>query len=205
MTTLMQLRRLTRSRLGVPIADDFFDDATLDDNINLAIAAITAENRWPWNERAEPVYLAAGDESFLVPDQWSATRSLFVGDREVSLVSPTDLARWSTTITGPPRVWTPLNDRIAVRPTGGGELIHSYFVDELWLVEDSYSPTMPSRFAGAIVAKAAELLAVREDDRAAAAAHAAEYSSWLVRMRKDVRTSTGPTIPRVRPGSQIVV
>jgi hypothetical protein len=59
-TTLMQLRRLTRSRLGVPITDDFFSDAILDDNVNLAVQAIEAEYRWPWAERVDPVIVTAG-------------------------------------------------------------------------------------------------------------------------------------------------
>lgn len=205
MTTLMHFRRLTRSRLGVPIADDFFDDSTLDDNINLAIAVLTAESNWPWNERAETFTLDAGTDSFPLPDEWTASRSVFCGYNEVQLVSPSDLDRWPTSISGPPEVWTPYNDRIEVRPAGGGEIRHSYYVGEPWLVEDADRPHLPDRFAGAVVAKAAELLSQREDDRAAAAAHLVEYQSWVTRMRRDVRGSTGPIVPRVRPGSQIVV
>jgi hypothetical protein len=106
---------------------------------------------------------------------------------------------------GHPRVWAPYFDRIEVRPTGGGDVNHAYYVDEPWLAADDDTPNLPDRYAGCVIAKAAELLAVREDDRAAAAAHNAEYTSWLVRMRKDVRPSTGPVTIRVRPGSQIVV
>jgi hypothetical protein len=43
MATLMELRRLTRSRLGIPVSDDFITDAVLDDHINLAVQAIEGE------------------------------------------------------------------------------------------------------------------------------------------------------------------
>lgn len=208
MTQLLHLRRLVRSRLGVPPTDQMFTDDQLDDHINLAVETVEAEQRWPWQERVDTVTLTSDDPNIALPANWRATRGLYRAEDaiELSLASPSDILSWavtSTAIGGLPQVWSPIGDRIVVRPQPVDpiDLTHHYYIQSVWLRADQDQPTIPNQFVGSIIAKAAELLATREDDRAAAAGHNLEYNDWIDRMRRDVRRSTGPVTPRVRAGS----
>jgi hypothetical protein len=207
-TTLMQLRRLVRSRLGVPTSDQMFQDDQLDDHINLAVEAVEAEQRWPWQEHVDTVYIEPNTPDIPLGPRWRATRMLLVADTkvELQLVSPSDVLSWyvsAVDVGGPPTVWAPIGDHIVVRPLPSEQiaLTHYYYSHPNWLRGDDDEPETPSQFVGAIVAKAAELLSVREDDRAAAGAHNVEYNQWIERMRRDVRRSTSPVRIRVRAGS----
>jgi len=205
-TTLIQLRRLTRARLGVSITDDFFPDDVLDDGINMAIETIDAEARWPWNTMVEIVTIGPANADVPVPLNWRATRSVFFAEKELILVSPVDMLTWSTVIADIPNVWAPMPDGvIGVRPIPSTdiELRHLYYRQSAWLRNDEDEPFIPTQYAPAIVAKAAELLAARESSGGDTTRHGAEYVTWINRMRRDVRSSTGPTRTRVRPGSWI--
>jgi hypothetical protein len=204
-TTLMQLRRLVRSRLGIPISDDFMQDPVVDDHINLAVETIEAEYRWPWSEVVEQVTVTVAAPDVVLAADWRATRALFDAEHELSFVAPGDLLSWFDDTGTPPKVWCPIDDVLVVRPRVQGDtvLTHYWYRQPAWLRGDNDVPAIPDQFAGAIVAKAAELLSTRESDKASSTSHGAEYQQWLGRMRRDVRRSTGPTRPRVRPGGWI--
>jgi hypothetical protein len=202
--TLMQLRRLVRSRVGIPISDDYLTDPVLDDHINLAVEAIDAEYRWPWNEVVETVTVTPAAPDIPEPVGWRATRAVFHDGYELGSIAPADLLTWATA-SGVPRVWCPMPDVIAVRPVAQNdtELVHLWARQPVWLRKDEDTLVMPEQFLGSVVAKAAQLLAVREGGGADAARHDDEYKNWLARMRRDVRGSTTPTRIRVRPGGWI--
>lgn len=207
MSQLRHLRRLVRSRLGVPMSDQMFTDDILEDNINLAVETIEAEQRWPWQEHVEEVTIDPVEPDIELGATWRATRGVYVvtdngATVELSLVSPSDLLSVNGTQSAPD-VWAPVGNRIMVRPLPSGTvtLLHYFYTQPEWLRGDDAEPAIPDQYAGAIVAKAAELLSVREDDRAAAAGHSADYEAWIDRMRRDVRRSTTPVRVRVRPGS----
>jgi hypothetical protein len=203
--TLMQLRRLVRSRLGIPINDDFMSDRVLDDAINLAVQTIEAEQHWPWTDVAELVTINATTPDIVPRPDWRATRAVLFGDQELALVSPIDMLRWAGATSSIPAVWAPVGEVISVRPTPSTdtELTHFYYRQSAWLRNDEDTPNIPEQYGGAIVAKASELLAARESSGGDAGRHSLEYKDWVQRMRRDVRTSTGPTRTRVRPGSWI--
>src|SRR3982750_1593238 len=202
--TLMQLRRLVRSRLGIPMSDDFMTDSVLDDAINLAMQTIDAENRWPWSEAAQIATISVDNPDIVPPDNWRTTRAVFYGESELAYISPLDMMTWldDEASSDVPKVWSPLAGVIAVRPTPGAasDLRHYFYVQTPWLRDDDDVPLIPAQYAGAIVAKAAELLATRESSGGDAARHGVEFTAWLTRMRQDVRNVTGPTRTRVRPG-----
>jgi hypothetical protein len=206
-TQLLHLRRLVRSRLGVPAGDQMFTDDQVDDHINLAVDTVDGEQRWPWQEQIDTVNLDEMSPDIALGPGWRATRGLFRDDQtELKLVSPSDVLSWyvsSTDVAGLPEVWAPIGDRIVVRPlpSGAVRLVHFFYTQPVWLRSDDDEPDIPDQFIGAVIAKAAELLSTREDDRAAAAAHSIEYRDWIDRMRRDVRRSTTPVQIRVRPGS----
>ena len=205
MTTLLQLRRRTRSRLGVLVSDQFFDDGVLDDHINLAIDAIQSDHRWPWLETFKTISTVAGQDNYSLPDDWFAARGLYIGDDELPLIAPSDLMIRPTDHSGRPEVWAVVNNKVYVRPLPAGvypmNLLYYRGVQDLENDDDTLD--MPNQFSPAVVAKAAELLSLREDDRGAAGAHAAEYAEWLQRMRRSVRRTTGPVRIRVREGSWV--
>lgn len=203
--TLMQLRRLVRSRLGVPITDDFMTDTVLDDAINMAIQTIDAENRWPWSEAGELVTINVANPDIVPTDNWRATRAVFFQSMELAYVSPVDLMQWIDAMADIPKVWAPMAGVIAVRPTPSldTKVRHFFYVQSPWLRNDEDEPLIPEQYGGAIVAKASELLAARESSGGDVTRHGAEYTEWVARMRQDVRNATGPARTRVRPGGWI--
>lgn len=203
--TLIQLRRLTRGRVGIPMSDDFLTDPILDDHINLAVETIEAEYRWPWNEMVEAVTVTSAAPDIPLPTGYRATRAVFDQEMELSLVSPADIMSWVQETGANPRVWCPMGDVVVIRPTVQDDrtLTHYWARQSVWMRQDEDRTEMPEQFMGAIVAKAAELLSMREGAGADAGRHNADYKDWLTRMRRDVRRSTPSTRVRVRPGSWI--
>jgi hypothetical protein len=204
--TLIELRRKVRSRLGTPLSDQFMGDDVIDDSINLAIDAIESEYRWPWQERVTSLTISAGTSTAAaLPDDWRATKAVFLNDWELRQVSPTDIYAWPTTDNGQPQVWTLVNDEIIVRPQADVDysMTHLYYRKPSALTRDADVLDMPDMYAGAVIAKASEWLSVREDDRASATQHLADYGMWIARMRRDTRRSTTPVRVRVREGSWI--
>lgn len=202
--TLLHIRRLTRSRLGVPASDRFFSDDVLDDHINLAIETIDTEQRWPWFDRIAEITVLSGHREFAVPADWRASRAVFVDDYELDEIAPADLIRRPATA-GTPQVWTQVDTTIRIDPYPNSDITARllYYARTTPLSDDRHTMAMPAQYVGAVVAKAAELLCVREDDSTQAESHRAEYASWVARMRRENRRTTGPVTPRVRDGSWV--
>ena len=201
---LLRIRRLVRARLGVPASDRFFSDDVIDDHINLAIETIDTEYRWPWFDAVATMSVLAGSRSFALPPDWRVTRAVFYNNAELAGVAPADLAR-RTPSEGVPEVWAQIASTIAIDPYPSSDIEVGllYYSRSRQMENDRDELTMPAQFVGAVVAKAAELLCVREDDSAQAESHRAEYSSWLGRMRREVRRTTAPVSVRVRDGSWV--
>jgi len=204
-TNLMQLRRLVRARVGVPVTDDFLPDHILDDHINLACQTIDSEGRWPWNEVGEVVTLTGASPDIIPAEDWRSTRAVIHDQRELGLVAPADLLRVFDLTSDLPTVWCPMGDVIAVRakPAGTIEVMHYYYRECMWLYDDNDSPRLPGAYTGALVAKAAELLATRESSGGDVSRHAEEYAKWVTRMRRETRRSTTGVHVRVRPGNWV--
>lgn len=206
MTQLSDLRRLVRQRLGVPTGDDFFTDPVLTDLVNAAINTIEEEHYWPWAEVIDPAAsLTAGQSTLTKPARWRATRALFNGPDELTLVPITDLLNVAPATVGTPTAWTDTGAgiRVAPAPSGPLTLIHVYYQAPVDLVADTDTPDLPSSMSDAIVCKAAELGSAREDDQPARTAHGNDYAKWMQRMLRAQRRSTGPLRVRVRPGGWI--
>lgn len=203
--TLIQLRQMVRSRIGVPASDRFQDPTEIDAAINLAVDTVESEQRWPWQERVTTATLTAGDPLMPMPSDWASSRALFIDDSELVNIAVADLYRRPLTPQAQPDVWALVNDEISVRPVPDTAHVvtHIYYRAHTALTADEHALDMPDRHAVAVVAKAAEHLSIREDDRSAAAAHLAEYMTAIARMRRDVRRSTGPTRIRIREGGWV--
>jgi hypothetical protein len=202
--TLMQLRRLVRSRLGVPLDDDFMQDNVLDDHINLALQTIDGEAHWPWSAGVQVVELTPINADFAAPDDWRSSRAVFYGERELGLVAPADLLRHYGS-SDVPAVWCPMGAVVSVRPLPNVPIVvsHYYYRQSKWLYGDGDVPALPAAYTGAVVAKASELLAARESSGGDATRHGAEYTEWMTRMRRDMRRSTSGVHVRVRPGGWV--
>src|SRR4030095_15762107 len=203
--TLMQFRRLVRSRLGIPITDDFMPDSVIDDHVKLAIQPLSSEARWPWDEGAELVTINTASPDIPTPLNWRATRAVVYGESELQLLSPIDMLRYLDRVGDIPEVWSPIGEVIAVRPTPSSdvEVVHYFYLQSPWLRNDEDVPNIPEQYGGAVVAKAAELLAARESNGGDATRNGAEYTQWINRMRRETRRSTTPTRTRVRPGGWV--
>jgi hypothetical protein len=200
---LVKIRRTVRSRLGIPVTDQFQTDDMIDEHINIAIQTIEQEFRWPWQEAIQNITIADTTGDVSVPTAWKATRTVICQLEEVAVVPPVEVLMRPTTDTGIPTIFTVIDRTLKFRPVPpvGTTLQHVYYRTPDLLVDDDDEPQMPTEYTPAIVAKAAELLSLRDGDRAAAGAHLAEYQQWLQRMRKDIRRTTGPITPRIRPGA----
>jgi hypothetical protein len=191
------------ARMGIPSGDTFMSPTIINDAINQALVTVEEEAFWPWSEAAARLTVLSGTVGVVLPDDWRATKGVYVGQWELRQVSITDLFTWPDSSQGMPSVWSDYQDTVEVRPAAAGdrELTVIYYRMQPLLVNDTDRPMIPDRFHPAVVAKACELLARREDDGPNQAAHLADYTVWTGRMRKAMRSTTRPITPRVRPGS----
>ena len=203
MANLMQMRQSVRSRLGVGVNDNFVTDDSLDSHINIAVQTIEAEHLWPWQEVRATLDSVAGTNVIALPDNWSKTRALTYQGQEVNYVTPYDLERYEGS--GVPSHYTIINRSILLgpEPVTPIQLVLFYYKNPTYLSDDTDTPEMPARYYPAIVAKTAELMSVREDDRASASNHMAEYFQWVKRMQKENRTTSRPAGRRIRPGAWV--
>lgn len=206
---LQQLREKVRNRSGVATGDQYITPHVIDDAINQAVFLIDAEYRWPWLESVETITLVAGDNTYPLPSDFEATRGLMLntnGEPAVALyeVAPTTAYAQSTTNTGRPEGFAIVVDQIVLIPTpdNGGPytLTHLYYRSSQELVSDDDEPLIPDQYHPAIVAAASSLVAARQEQRSIKEAADLDVAQWLRRMRSALRQSTGPVVPRVRPG-----
>ena len=205
MTTLMQLRRQVRTRLGIPISDNFQTDDVIDDAINIAINTFESESRWPWQETTTTSSVTASVTTFTAPADWMATRAIFQGDDEIHPMAMADILAWPLTDAGRPQVYGLSDQTFHVRPVPDGDytFTHVYYRTAGNLINDADTVRMPDQFTPAIISKAAEILAIRSDDRTLAASHLADYLQGVGRARREARRIVGPLRVRVREGSWI--
>src|SRR5690242_7563474 len=97
-TNLMQLRRLVRARMGIPLDDDFMPDNVLDDHINLALQTIDSEAHWPWADAATDETVTPDAPDVVLAKDWRASRTLFWNETELGLVAPGDLLRFDARV-----------------------------------------------------------------------------------------------------------
>lgn len=201
MSNLMVLRRLVRSRIGVPETDRMFPDEIVDDNINLALLSLENEHRWPWREvRVEGTFTGGVAEQEL-PEDWSATKAITVEHSALEFMVDYDMERFSANYSGIPRWYTIVgrNLRVAPFPSTDYPYRHLYYKAPVMLTADKDVPLVPIEHQGALIAKAAHLLSIRQDDRAAAGPHLAEYMQEVERMKSELtRRSTRPVGRRIR-------
>ena len=204
--SLMQLRGRVRSQLGIPQSDQFFRDEVLDDYINLAQDIVGSEHNGPWDQVTAEV--VAEDGVIFLPANWRTTRALWFNNEQIINIAPSDpRMRFDTGGAGvAPMYWAEFGSQLRVTPASAGEsgpIRLDYYSKVTPLTRDEDGLRMPEQFAGSVISKACELLSLREDNAGAVERHAASYAQWLARMRRSLRRSTGPIVPRVREGSWI--
>ena len=197
---------MVRDRLGIPVTDGFITDGVIDTNINLAIAAFSAEHFWPWDETKAIVTLTSGTPELALPDDWAAMRAV-THMHEVLVHMPLyDMDRFVPGQSGHPRYYSVLDEDIVVAPTPSEpwEINLYYFREPLLLDTDESTTRIPRRHTNGIVAKACSLCATRESERGEATDHMLEYASAVSRARKELnRKSTRGLGRRIRPGAWV--
>ena len=203
MANLLQMRRMLRNRLAANSSDQFFKDDVLDDAINNAIATFESERNWPWQLQQTNLVTSDASGDVPVPDDWRATRSVWC-ESDLGEVAPYDLLEKAETI-GTPAVFAMVGNTMKVWPyaPAGTTIKLIYSRQPTLLVNDADEPQMPALYYPAIIAKAAQLASVREDDRAAAGTHLLEYQQWLERLLVVTVQSTRPKGRRIRPGNWV--
>lgn len=195
------MRRMLRNRLGVSAGDGFFRDDVCDDAINNAIATFESEKNWPWQLAQSSITTLDDSGDVPVPDDWRATRSLWC-DGDLIEVAPYDLLEKAPSI-GTPGAFAMVGNTIKLWPYAptGTVLKLIYYRQPTLLVQDADEPQMPDLYYPVIIAKAAQLASIREDDRAAAGTHLLEYEQWLARLQIATVQTTRPKGRRIRPGN----
>ena len=139
-----------------------------------------------------------------MPDDWRSTRAVTIGREDLREVPDFDLeTRHLQVAPTQPNVYAFAGRTMRFGPLPDGEYEgrHFYYVLPDFLASDDSETRIPDQHIGVIVAKAAQLCAIREDDRTAAGEHLAEYMMGVEKMRAEVRSGTRPTTPRIRRGS----
>lgn len=202
--SLMQLRGRVRTQLGIPQTDQFFPDDVIDAYLNDALSTVESEHNWPWRET---VAAATATEGVVyLPDDWRTTRAVWCDDVQLVNISPSDPRMTWELGTSKPMYYAELGNHLYLSPPSSENVeltIDYYRQTEIMARDEDSLGVMPDQYAPAVVAKACELLSLREDNAGAAERFAAIYAGWLQRMRRSLRRSTGPIVPRIREGSWI--
>ena len=199
---LVTLRKMVRDRLGVPAHDSFFTDPVVTTNVNLAIMSVESEYRWPWAERYV-TFQSDATGQFSTPANWRATRAVWVDRQQLEEMAPYMLLeRYSSDPVGVPRHFSIINSIVYLRPIPSTDITisHLYFERATLLANDNDEPLIPTEHIGTVIAKAAQLTSIREDDRPSADSHLAEYLTGIERMRKQIpRNRCGARVSPLRP------
>jgi hypothetical protein len=202
---LLQLREKVRLRVGSPSGDQFITNDVLDDAINQAVMQIDAEYFWPWLEKTQTITTVSGTDTYSLPTDFRASRSLVIqasdgGKTIMYNVAPAQaLAKVSTDI-GLPQGYAISGSSLILLPTPGASyaITHLYYRMSPMLTAEQDSPLIPDQWHPAIIAAAASVVASREELRGQKDAADADVAQWIRRMRNALRRSTGPVVPRVR-------
>jgi hypothetical protein len=204
--TLTEMRTAVRTRIGNPSTDGFFTDAQLTDLINEALAAVSAEEDWPWLQTSANITTVAGTAAYAAPAGWVHTKQLYINLYDPMIyLSLAEIDSISTTDTGQPQMFTVYDEDIVLRPVPDAvyTVVHQYNRSETALAADGDTPLMPSIFHYAIVTLAAKLAHDRQRDLQRSQIEEADYQGWLRRMRNYRYRLQGPLRPRIRPGSSL--
>jgi hypothetical protein len=194
-TNLALFRDSVRARCGISDGDAFFADSDVDDMVNEALQVISSEADWPWLQAATTFSTVSGTQGYTPPSDWSVTRVLSIdGYKPLEWRSLPEIRGVETTFTSRPTAFTTNAETILLAPVPDGAYTvrHDYSVSESDLVSDTDEPLLPAQFHFAVVAKAAELMHLRQRDTQRAAAQMTEYTTWLTRMRRHMARSSAP-------------
>lgn len=200
------MRTAVRTRIGSPSTDGFFSDAQLTDLINEALAAISAEEDWPWLQTAANITTVAGTAAYAAPATWVHTKQLYINQYDPLIyLSLAEMDSIAVEDVGQPQMFTIYDEDIILRPVPNAvyTIVHQYNRSETALAADIDTPTMPAIFHFAIVTLAAKLSHDRQRDLQRSQIEDADYQQWLRRMRNFRYRLQGPLRPRIRPGSSL--
>lgn len=202
---LMEYREKVRNRAGIASGDQFIPSSVIDDAVNQALEQIDAEYHWPWLEVTNTFTTVAGTDTYALPADYRATRSILLrntggNQRILYNVSPTQALAKSSTATGVPDAYGIIGNNIVFVETPDQEytVTHLYYRQTIELVADDDEPLIPDQWHGSVVAAAAANIAMREELRGIKDACDQDVANWIRRMRNALRRSTGPVVPRVR-------
>lgn len=200
---LALFRDAVRTRIGVPNSDTFYTDPALNDLVNEAVQAVSADADWPWLQESTTFATVSGTGEYVVPVDWVETRVLCIDDYDA--MEPRTLAEireYPTSVTDVPTVYTVSGDALLLRPTPSGvyTVTHDYMKNENTLTNDADVPLMPSQFHYSVVAYACHLAYLRSGDVQRATAALTDYANWKTRMLRQRSRTAGPIRVRIRPG-----
>lgn len=204
MANLEQLRDAVRIRLGVPAADAFYSDPTVDNLINEALNAVATEVDWPWLEATETISTVAGTAAYTPAANWTRTKALTINQYDSLLLrSLQEIREIDSTVQGLPLYYCVAAEQIILRPVPDAvyAIIHDYYKIEPALVTNTDTPLMPAPYHSAIVEYAVYLAALRSGEQARMQAAQQGYANWLRRILDNRRRSRSTMRVRVRPGS----
>lgn len=203
---LEQIRDSVRVRLGVPAQDSFYQDPQLDDLINEALQAISAEGDWSWLQTTETINTVYGTRFYTPAPDWENTKALSIqGYDAMTYLSLQEIRNWPDDTYDVPMFYTIYLDQLYLAPNPSAVYVlrHDYLRNEPMLVENSDTPIMPTLYHYSIVAFAVHLAHLRSGDLPRAQAAKLEYDAWLKRMEGQKIKTTSTLKVRVRPGREI--
>lgn len=194
---LSELRTAVLTRLGRPATDGFFTSTVLNDLINEALQAITAEAEWPWLQTSEVISTVAGTSDYTPNANWNFTKLLFILQDEPFTYVPLETLV-GYTLSGRPSIFTMSENKIKMRniPDAVYSVNHLYYKIEPILAADANTPLMPAQFHYAIVTFAAAKAYQRINDLYAESQALNDYKDWLRRLNKYRRRASGPLRPK---------
>lgn len=176
-----------------------FDTDALTELVNHALAAIAAEQDWPWLEAEDTFSTVADQADYAMPADWARTRAVTIDGDDIELSSARDYTYHGET--GLPVRFQVVADKLRLVPTPGAttyDVIHRYVRTEPALALDGDSPLLPVAFHPAVVEYASYLVMLRTGNAKRADEFFRSWSLWRDRMKDSRRRSVRRHRIRVR-------
>lgn len=225
-----QLMDAVRVRVGIRAGDGLFTDDVMLTLVDQANSMIEAEKDWPWRHTTGTFETISGIRGYPLADfglydfydadygddydpengdsaagTWLRTLEVRV-DGQGPCVEQTRTALDASNpdgVGGSPTAFAIDGGLLYLSPTPDAVYtVHHRFVTEVApLSSPTSSPQMPAHLQWSIVQQATALAFTRAGDDQRAAVADSAMDRWRRRMVKELRSSKGPMLPRIRSGS----
>lgn len=157
-----------RVRLSANVDDAKLTAASLLQDVNDGLAALSEERDWPWLEALATITLVGETQAYPLPDGCTRLRLLSIGRNVIDPISYHDLVQDGTSFLGKPRQYAVVGNDVYFdpEPAAADTVAVFYQKAENVLVDDGDTTLLPDRYASLGITFAAVYSAIRLREQA---------------------------------------